>query len=366
MMARLRFLLVYSIAWFPIAVLYSVMIYRQAEPRSVSGAIFGGVQSVVIAALLGLVVWWGTQYVANRQWTAGRLGATHAGMAVGYTLAWSLLILASISSFAPREVMDDYLRTALGWQILTGIFVYGMIAGVAHGVAAGRRLRTERENAMKADALRTRAELSALRSQMNPHFLFNTLHSISAVVRTDPAAAEAALERLGGVLRRLLDVNRLGADHVSLGDEWEIVRDQLALEQLRFGDRLEIVDQVDSDALDCAIPVFTLQPLVENAIKHGVARTSEKCTIRIAARVAGDNLELEVADDGPGAEPKAAMNAQGLGIRAVRQRLLSRYRDRSEMHIESKPGKGFLVRVTLPAEPARPVVSGESRVAVAT
>jgi LytS/YehU family sensor histidine kinase len=250
--------------------------------------------------------------------------------------------------------------------VLTGMFVYGMLAGIVHAITVGRRLRAEREALVKADALRARAELSALRSQMNPHFLFNTLHSISAVVHTDPHAAEQALERLAGLLRRLLDVKRLGADHVALGDEWEIVRDQLALEQLRFGDRLRVETQVEADAMDCAIPVFTLQPLVENAIKHGVSAQTKRCTVRIAARVQGDTLELDVADDGPGSDAKVAMNAKGLGIRAVRERLLARYGDRSGMRVETAPGQGFRVRVTLPAEPARPVTTGESRIAVAT
>jgi signal transduction histidine kinase len=363
-MSRLRFLAWYSIAWIPIAVLYSVMIYMQAEPRSLQGAIWGGTQSVVTAALLGLPAWWATRRLAERSRPFAMLAGTHVALGVAYALLWSVLILASIALFAPKTVYDEYLRFALGWQVLTGLFVYGMVAGIAHALTVGRRLQAEREASARAEALRARAELSALRSQMNPHFLFNTLHSISAVVRTDPGAAEEALEKLAGLLRRLLDVNRLGADHVALGDEWEVVRDQLALEQLRFGDRLQLETQVESDALDCAIPVFTLQPLVENAIKHGVAARTQRCTIRIAARVHGEMLEIEVADNGPGSDPRAALNANGLGIRAVRQRLLAQYGDRSGMRVETAPGQGFRIRVSLPAEAARPVTAGETRIAV--
>jgi len=365
-MLRLRWLLWYALSWVPVGALYALMIYMSTTPRSVAGAAVGGLQSVFIAALLGLPVWSITRRLAERPRPYATLVVIHMGLALLYGVTWSGLIWLSIALAAPTGVVEEYVRNALGWQVVTGIFVYGMLTGVTHAITVGKRLRAEREAVAQADALRARAELSALRSQMNPHFLFNTLHSISAVVRTDPAAAELALEKLAVLLRRLLDVNRLGADHVALGDEWEIVRDQLALEQLRFGDRLRVETAVESDALDCAIPVFTLQPLVENAIKHGVSAQTRRCTVKVSARVQGDVLAIDVSDDGPGADGKAALNAQGLGIRAVRERLLARYGDRSGMRVETSPGQGFRVRVTLPAEPARPVITGDSRVAVAT
>src|SRR6185295_6075001 len=117
--------------------------------------------------------------------------------------------------------LTAFLEYALGWELLTGLLIYGMVAGIAQAVAVGARLRRERDAASRAEALRARAELSALRAQMNPHFLFNTLHSISALVRTDPRAVEDALERLALLLRRLLDVNRAGADQIVLAEEWE-------------------------------------------------------------------------------------------------------------------------------------------------
>jgi two-component system LytT family sensor kinase len=360
MMARLRFLVLYLAAWLPAAALYSLLIYLQTNDRSVSGALMGGVQSVLLAALLGLPVWSVTQRFAEKSRSIGRVVAVHAGMGLAYALAWSGLITLSIALFAPAEVYTEFVRYALGWQFLTGLFVYGMVAGVAHALAVSKRLRREREASARAEALRTRAELSALRAQMNPHFLFNTLHSISALVRTDPQAVEDALERLAALFRRLLDVNRLGVDHLALAEEWEIVRDQLELEKLRFGDRLQVVSDIENDALECQIPVFTLQPLVENAVKHGVSARTQRCTIFIAARVRNDVLELEVRDDGPGADARAALSAPGLGLRAVRQRLMAQYGDRAGVHVATTPGAGFCVRVTLPAV-AAPVPSEHAR-----
>jgi signal transduction histidine kinase len=380
---KLRFLVVYFAAWIPAAALYSFMILRMSGPRersSVANAVWGGVESMAVAALLGLIVWASTRRLAERPRPVPSLVVAHIGLSLAYTTVWSAWILLSIYLFAPRSVYEQYVQFGLGWQFLTGFFVYGMVAGIAHALTVTRRLRRERDATLKAEALRTHAELSALRAQMNPHFLFNTLHSIAALARTDPAAVEDALERLAGLLRRLLDVRRLSADQVPLSDEWDIVRDQLELEKLRFGNRLRVVTDIDNDALECMIPIFTLQPLVENAVKHGVAARTEPCTIWISAHVSGlpkrdsrfagtrrqpkpEVLEVEVRDDGPGADKRAASNGEGLGLRSVRQRLLAIHGDHSGVHVETEPGKGFVIRVTMPA--VAPAVAGTAPVASA-
>ena len=354
MMARSRFLLAYLAAWVPFAALYALLIYLSSEigpgrDRSAYGAVSGGVVSIVIAALLGLVVWSVSRRLAERQPAVSAAVVAHVLLAIAYAVTWTGFIGLSIAFFAPPRVFRMFLQYAAGWNALTGLFLYGMVAGIAHAVTVGARLRRERDAASKAEALRARAELSALRAQMNPHFLFNTLHSISALARTDPGAVEDALERLALLLRRLLDVNRAGADQIALAEEWEIVRDQLELEKLRFGDRLRVVTEIETDALECQVPVFTLQPLVENAVRHGVASQTKPCTVTIAARVRGDTLEIDVRDDGPGADVKAAMSAPGLGLRAIHQRLLAQYGDRAGVHVESGPSAGFKVLVTLPA-----------------
>jgi len=359
MSSRARFLGLYFAAWVPVAVLYSFLIYAQSRDRSLSGAIIGGGESVLFAALLGLGVWAITRRLAERPRPLSALIGVHILLGIAYSALWSGLIVLSIALFAPPAILTAFLEYALGWELLTGLLIYGMVAGIAQAVAVGARLRRERDAASRAEALRARAELSALRAQMNPHFLFNTLHSISALVRTDPRAVEDALERLALLLRRLLDVNRAGADQIVLAEEWEIVRDQLELEKLRFGDRLRVVTDLESDALECRIPIFTLQPLVENAVRHGVAAQTKPCTVRVSARVVGDVLEIDVHDDGAGADPKAVQSAKGLGLHAIRQRLLALYGDRAGVHVETSPGRGFLVRVTLPAVTAPMVTTAE-------
>jgi signal transduction histidine kinase len=355
-MIRFRFLLAYFAAWIPLAVIYCGAIYFQSPDRSAPGAVIGGSQSIALAALLGLVAWSAARRLVDGGATIRRLVGAHSILALGYAAAWTALVVLSIWLFAPPEVMQSFVRTALVWQFVSGLFLYGILAGIAHAWSMTQRLRREREAAARAEALRARAELSALRAQMNPHFLFNTLHSISALVRSDPRAVEVALERLGALLRRLLDVNRSGADQIALGEEWDIVRNQLELEQLRFGDRLRIVEDIESDALDCAVPVFTLQPLVENAIRHAVAVRTSGGTVTIRAHVRDEQLVIEVADDGPGADPRAVYSAPGLGLSAIRQRVGALYGDRAGVRIDTSPGRGFTARITIPAVTASPAV----------
>jgi signal transduction histidine kinase len=362
-MKRLRFLMLYFAAWLPLAVIYVGAIYLQSPDRSAAGAIIGGTESIVFAAILGLFVWRFTRRLVERAAPAPRLVAAHAGLAVSYAVVWTALVVMSIALFAPKGVLQSFLQFAVAWQVVSGIFIYGIVAGVAHALLVTQRLRREREASARAEALRARAELSALRAQMNPHFLFNTLHSISALARTDPRAVEDALERLAALLRRLLEVNRSGADQIALAEEWEIVRDQLELEKLRFGDRLRIIEEIESDALECAVPIFTLQPLVENAIRHAVATRTQGGTVTIRTHVVDDQLVIEVRDDGPGADPRAVHAASGLGLTAVRQRLLVLHGDRAGVRVDTAPGKGFAVRVTIPAvafapAPASPARSG--------
>jgi LytS/YehU family sensor histidine kinase len=197
--------------------------------------------------------------------------------------------------------------------------------------------------------LRIDAELRALRAQLNPHFLFNTLHSITALVRLDPSDGERALEQFATLLRYVLDVNRNRGEEVPLEEELGFVRTYLALEQLRLGHRLKLVEDIDSDTLECLVLGFSLQPLVENAIRYGIAPRAGEGTLRISADIVGEQLVLEVADDGAGADAAMVAKASGVGLSAVRQRLETRWGSDARMEIVTAPRNGFLVRLTVPA-----------------
>jgi sensor histidine kinase YesM len=160
--------------------------------------------------------------------------------------------------------------------------------------------------------------------------------------------AEAALEQFGEMLRYVLDINRAEQEDVALEDELEFVRNFLALEQLRLGDRLRVVEDIHPETLDCVIPSLTLQPLVENAVKYAVAARVRGGTITISSALQGSSVVLEVSDDGPGVAAPVE-GGSGVGLRAVRQRLETRFPDASKFELRTAAGQGFSVRLTLPA-----------------
>ena len=352
---RVRSWLLYAAAWVPVAAAYAQLIGRE---RGMSGgpAIYAGLDYAIIPALLGVAVWWLTGRV---RWPARYpllFFALHFLFATIYSAAWLSLVFGSIAMGTGWSRALAITRMFAGWQLLTGFWTYGITAGIGYAIRITKSLREKEAARARAEAARVTAELSALRGQLNPHFLFNTLHTVIALVRRDPHKAEAALEQFGEMLRYVLDLNRTKQEDVQLADEIEFVRNFLALEQLRLTDRLRVVEKISPDTLDCVIPSLTLQPLVENAVKYAVAPRVEGGRITISSWLEGSSLVLEVSDDGPGVSESAA-SGTGVGLRAVRQRLETRYPGESSFEITMAPGVGFTVRLSLPARSGAAVPS---------
>ncbi len=241
----------------------------------------------------------------------------------------------------------SYDRSILLWQAFFCLISFAVIASVSFGITATERLREAEARRSQAELLRARSELKALRAQLNPHFLFNTLHSVEALVREHPAAAEEALEQLGDLLRYALRVQDAADEGVLLREEWEFVRVYLSLEKLRPGERLRVEEEVSDEALECVVPAFVLQPLVENAIRHGIGPQERGGTLRIRARCEGEALQLQVEDDGCGAQTQATKGT-GKGLALVRQRLRALYGAAGSVEIAAASGSGFSVTLRLP------------------
>jgi len=191
------------------------------------------------------------------------------------------------------------------------------------------------------------ARLAALTSQINPHFLFNTLNSVSSLIRTDPNQARVMVVKLSKVLRRLL---RKHENFSSLREELSFIEDYLAIEVVRFGDKLRFEKDVAEDTLDMLVPSMLLQPLVENSIKHGIGGKVEGGTIRIHTRRGGSRLHLLVEDDGVGIpeEKLATVLDHGIGVSNVHERLKVLFGNDYRMWIDSQPGQGTRVRIEVP------------------
>lgn len=339
--------LLYASAWVPVGAVYARLIGDQSG-MSAGNAIFAGLDYVLVPALLGVAVWWISGHLRWPARNAGIFFVLQLLFAAAYSGIWLVLVMASIAFGAGLDRAVEIISTFAGWQLVTGVWMYGITAGIAYAIRATRSLREKEAARARAEAGRVTAELSALRGQLNPHFLFNTLHTLMALVRRDPQTAEAALEQFGEMLRYVLDVNRAAHEDVALADEVAFIRNFFALEQLRLSGRLRVVEDFDPDTLDCIIPSLTLQPLVENAVKYAVASRVEGAEITVSSRLERSSLVLEVSDDGPGITDRAD-SGSGLGLRAVRQRIEARYPGNSTFEVRTSPAKGFSVRLSLPA-----------------
>ncbi len=206
--------------------------------------------------------------------------------------------------------------------------------------------RTERKLEAQ-QRLATEARLRALTYQINPHFLFNTLNSVSALIRTDPAEARQVVSKLSNILRRLL---RKTANLTSLREELAFIDDYLAIEMVRFRDKLRFEREIAPETLDFQVPWMLLQPLIENSIKHGLGPKVEGGTIRIRSRIVRQRLQLTIEDDGVGI-PESSLQSllgQGIGVSNVNERLKVIFGEHYRMDVDSKAGEGTRFEIEIP------------------
>jgi len=236
----------------------------------------------------------------------------------------------------------------LAGSINLAVVVYGTLALAVHVRRFQRRLREKEVRAAETEGRLTRARLDALRAQLHPHFLFNTMHAISALVRDAPRAAEDMLAELAELLRFTVDGAQ--GDEVPLATELEFIERYLAIQRARFGDRLEVVVDVESGARRLRVPSLLLQPFVENAIEHGIGRARGGGRIAISARRVKRRLRLSIRNDGPGVEPATLRpDAWGTGLSNTRERLEVHYGSDHEMRVEANPEGGVTATLDLPA-----------------
>lgn len=238
----------------------------------------------------------------------------------------------------------------LGWLFTTlpfGVAVYFALLGVEHASRYYLEARERETQSARLSAQLAEARLGALRMQLQPHFLLNSLNAVTVIVRDrDTATATRILEQLGDMLRRVMRTDR--PQEVTLAEELDFVRQYLAIEQVRFSDRLNPVINVDASLLQALVPEFLLQPLVENALRHGLSKRVEATLLSVAARREADELVLTVTDDGPGPGDRAEDRTEGVGLSNTRERLATLYGDRARLILETTPSGGAIAIVRLP------------------
>jgi signal transduction histidine kinase len=304
--------------------------------------------------LAPLVFWWCNRLRAMSVWLriAGLLAGAAAALFVAPLIAQSLGHLLALLRlcFGACDQLPGWFSPAWIRQVITAagvnLPVYAGFVLAWHALAFYRDARDRELRAAQLQSLLNQAQLDALRSQLNPHFLFNSLHSIAELVHQDPKLAEQLIVRLGELLRRALESSK--STDPTLEQELDFIRGYVEIEQMRLGDRLRVTWDVEPDALSARVPGLILQPLVENAIQHGIAPTAMPGALTIRARRSAGFLEIEIRDSGPGLSPSAGSRPQGIGIANTRARLQALYGDRHGFELRQEDG--LVVSLRIPAD----------------
>jgi two-component system LytT family sensor kinase len=282
-----------------------------------------------------------------------RAAAVHAGGVVVFVLVHAVLTVSIREALAIRfgislgSWWSEFQRLFFlnfDWEMMT----YWTVVGLSHAIDYHKEAQERALAAAHLETALAEAQLQALQRQLHPHFLFNTLHTISALMHRDTEAADAMLARLSDLLRLTLD--RLGVQEVPLKEELDFLEKYLEIERTRFGDRLIVDMQIEAEALDVPVPNLVLQPLVENAIRHGIGPRLGGGRVQIVARRMGDRLWMMVRDNGAGL-PKAKLDAfnHGVGLSNTRSRLQHLYPGNHRFEFHEPSDGGLAVTIEIPA-----------------
>lgn len=299
---------------------------------------------LTLGALTGSVVWVTRRTEAWRAWSRVLL---HIALAVTFA---GVVVLLAVVALRGTGVETSSVIPIATFEL--HFLAYFAVLAITHAVdflawRHDQRIDQARLAARSArlETQLARTELQILRSQLDPHFLFNALHVISELVHVDPSRADRMVARLGDLLRMSAALSRSG--DVALRKELEFVNAYLEIQETRFGGKLRVVRDVDTATLDAAVPSLVVQPLVENAIRHGTSRRAGGGQIEIVTRRVGESLVIEVLDDGPGLPADQAPD-EGIGIGHTRARLAQLYGAEGGLELESRTGGGTAARLRLP------------------
>jgi signal transduction histidine kinase len=303
------------------------------------------------ACLAPGILWLSRRFPLDKQSWHVSLPAHVVGVFVATTLHIAMAVATRMGTYwAIGESTESWLREAqrmfflnFDWEMMT----YWAIVGLSHALSYHREAQAR---ALKASQLETRlveAQLQSLQRQLQPHFLFNTLNAISALMHRDVEAADAMIARLSDLLR--ISLQTVGVQEVSLKEELDFLSKYLEIEQTRFRDRLTVVFDVSPDTFDALVPNLVLQPLVENAIKHGIGPRPAPGTITIRTRRVGTMLELVVQDNGVGLSAARLSDFnRGIGLSNTRSRLEHLYGSLYRFEFRQPADGGLLVLIAIP------------------
>jgi two-component system, LytTR family, sensor kinase len=325
---------------------YASLRYGTAQPSSPAGT------ELLVYAVGTAWIWAGLtpgvlQLSPSAGFSPGRIArtlGTYAVAAFAFFVVSGLLewLLGRVTRVIPP---DQFWPTLLTECVGTRLLAFLAIVSLGSSARYFSLYRTRHLDASELEARLVRTHLQVLKMQLQPHFLFNTLNTIAELVHTDPEAADQMITRLGRLLRLSLD----HASHqvVPLRQEADFLRVYADIEQVRFQDRLQVVWDLAPDTLDAAVPTLLWQPVLENAIRHGVTPLAGPGRIVIASRREGDDLVMEIRDNGQGLPP-GGVPQEGVGLRNVRERVAQLYGRRAQFSLSPASGPGTVATLRLP------------------
>ena len=332
----------FLVAW-PVAIVSQAAVLWLQSHVPLRFALAEGTVDFLPLAILSLLVWRACERIAAWRGTGAKIAA-HAALCVATVAIWKGIFFVYLYRTVPAPYRASALDESWMYQLLSAVFVYGTMVGVIVALQTARRERArERREAEQALTARE-SELAAVKAQLHPHFILNSLNSILALVTHDPPRAREMILGLSELLHATF--GRMDVEEIPLEREMELARRYLEIEQIRFADRLHVAIDCDAAASGVPVPPLLLQPLVENAVKHGISRSTSAGEVRVSARRDGQRVVIEVRDTGGGADA-ATLHGSGHGLEMTRRRLDSVYPGDYDLAFDRADG-GFTVRLDLP------------------
>lgn len=339
--------ILYLLAWIPLA---AVLVFLMAGPGELSWleATLLIVPLCLIYQFVCLSAWYSCKAAPIRKTSMQRLWLTHLLAAGIVSLIWNQaakLLAYGLSRLPAFQGLDRRLAPQIPVLFVAGLLFYLLSVAAHYVILAIEESRQAETRAMETSILARDAELKALKAQVNPHFLFNSLNSISALTSVDPSKAREMCVLLAEFLRLTLGLGEKAS--VSLSEELSLLHRYLAIEKVRFGRRLQVKENILEEPKTIQIPPLLLQPLVENAVTHGIANLPDGGTVRLSAQSLNGRVKIAIENTyDPEATP---LRKGGLGLKNVRDRLAARYGEEARMLVTMENGQ-FRVELSLPAE----------------
>jgi two-component system sensor histidine kinase AlgZ len=347
-LSQIRRLALYLLAWIPLA---AILQYLLAYPGGLTWtkALAMAVPLCLIYAFVCLFAWYPCRSTPLETSGFSRLVLTHLAAAVVMSMLWVATargIALLLATFAHFKSLDQQIVADYPLLFGSGVLIYLLSVALHYVLLASEISREAERREMQARVLARDSELKALKAQVNPHFIFNSLHSISALTAIDAAKAREMCIALADFLRATLGLGEKAS--IPLSDELSLVHSFLSVEKVRLGSRLNLEETIAPETLQCLVPPLLLQPLVENAVSHGIANLTGGGSVRleIAQNGTGDISILVENNFDPDMPPR---RGTGSGLRNVRQRLDTRYGSRATFDVRTE-GDRFRVALSFPAE----------------